>query len=145
MSFETFDHTADVGLRITAADLPSLFSEAARGMFSLIAAELSDIQPTERFEIQLPADDLDALLRNWLAELLYLFHVRQLLLCRFEVVLKIVEEEAAPKASLSAIVHGEAVDRSRHSLDAEIKAVTWHGLRIEPHDGGWLAEVIVDY
>ena len=35
-------------------------------------------------------------------------------------------------------------DRDRHILDHEVKAITYHGLKVEQNDGGWLAEVIVD-
>ena len=38
--YETFEHTADLGLRIRAADLPSLFADAGRGLFSIIVADL---------------------------------------------------------------------------------------------------------
>ena len=36
------------------------------------------------------------------------------------------------------------MDAVRHQLDVEIKAVTWHGLKVERTSDGWLAEVIVD-
>ena len=45
---------------------------------------------------------------------------------------------------LSATVWGEPLDRDRHVLDHEVKALTYHGLRVEQADGGWLAEIIVD-
>ena len=32
----------------------------------------------------------------------------------------------------------------RHELDMEIKAITYHGLKVERDGDGWLAEVIVD-
>jgi SHS2 domain-containing protein len=39
---------------------------------------------------------------------------------------------------------GEPWDPSKHRLEHEVKAVTYHGLRVE-HDGGeWLAEIILD-
>ena len=60
--FETFDHTADVGLRIRAADLDTLFADAARAMFSVMAGDLEAVRPTEEVRITLAADDLDALL-----------------------------------------------------------------------------------
>ena len=39
---------------------------------------------------------------------------------------------------------GETIDPGRHRLDVEIKAVTWHGLKLQRETDGWLAEVIVD-
>ena len=83
--FETFDHTADVGLRIRAADLDTLFADAARAMFSVMAGDLGAVRPREEVCIALAADDLDALLRDWLGELLYTFHVRKLVFSDFTV------------------------------------------------------------
>ncbi|MCD4727020.1 MAG: archease, partial [Pirellulales bacterium] len=32
----------------------------------------------------------------------------------------------------------------RHEIDVEVKAITWHELKVEKCEGGWMAEVIVD-
>ena len=46
---------------------------------------------------------------------------------------------------LTATAWGEPIDTARHQLDMEVKAITYHGLKVEPQQsGGWLAEVIVD-
>ena len=134
--FETFDHTADVGLRIRAADLNTLFADAAQAMFSVMAGDLGAVRPTEEVCITLGADDLDALFRDWLGELLYTFHVRKLVFSDFTV--------AVCERGLQGTARGEPIDEARHKLDVEIKAVTWHGLKVERTSDGWLAEVIVD-
>ena len=134
--YETFDHTADVGLRMRAADLDTLFAEAARAMFSIMAGDLEAVQPTEEVSITLATDDLDALLRDWLGELLYTFHVRKLVFSDFTV--------SVSARGLQGTARGEPMDPARHKLDVEIKAVTWHGLKVERSGDGWLAEVIVD-
>lgn len=134
--FELFDHTADVGLRIRAADLDMLFADAARAMFSVMADDLEAVRPLEEVAIALEADDLDALLRDWLAELLYVFHVRKLVFSDFSVSVR--------DSGLQGTARGEPMDAARHKLDVEIKAVTWHGLKVERTGDGWLAEVIVD-
>jgi len=134
--YETFDHTADVGLRIRAADLDTLFADAARAMFSVMAGNLEAVRPVEEVRITLEADDLDALLRNWLGELLYTFHVRKLVFSDFTV--------SIGESGLQGTARGEPMDVARHELDVEIKAVTWHGLKVERTSEGWLAEVIVD-
>ena len=38
----------------------------------------------------------------------------------------------------------QPVDPARHEFDMEIKAITYHGLKVERDGDGWLAEVIVD-
>ena len=45
---------------------------------------------------------------------------------------------------LKATARGEEVDHDRHELDMEVKAITYHGLKVEREGDGWLAEVIVD-
>ena len=75
--------------------------------------------------------------QDWLRELLFRFDSRHLLFSRFDVR---VEEDG-----LEARIRGEPLDPARHSLDHEVKAITYHGLRVEQEPGGgWLAEVIVD-
>ena len=138
--YETFDHTADIGLRARAADLNTLFEEAARAMFSVMAGDLDVVRPLEEVSVRLEPDDLEALLRSWLSELLYIFHVRKLLLCEFSVSI----DDNVGDCGLSATARGEPFDAVRHKADVEVKAVTWHGLKVEYSAEGWLAEVIVD-
>jgi SHS2 domain-containing protein len=45
---------------------------------------------------------------------------------------------------MSGAAWGEPLDRARHVLEHEVKAITYHGLRVEKIADGWLAEVIVD-
>jgi SHS2 domain-containing protein len=134
--FETFDHTADLGLRIRAPDLDTLFAEAAAALFSVIVTDLGSVKPTVQREVHLPADDLELLLFDWLKALLYWFDSEHLLFGKFEVKLT--------DAGLTAIAWGEALDRGRHQLEHEVKAITYHGLCVEPTANGWQAEIIVD-
>ncbi len=134
--FELFDHTADLGLRVIAPDLNTLFAEAGRALMTAIAGRLDQIESRESVTIHLDVDCLEDLLYDWLAELLYLFDVRRLLACQFHV--------TVTGTSLRAEVHGEPFDPQRHELDMEVKAITYHGLKVEQRADGWLAEVIVD-
>lgn len=134
--YETFDHTADLGLRIRAADLNELFAEAARALFSVIVTNFDEVRPAKATTFEMETDRRDDLLRDWLAELLYAFHANHDLFARFEV--------AVSDTALTATAWGEPIDHARHQLDAEVKAITYHGLKVERTDGGWLAEVIVD-
>ena len=45
---------------------------------------------------------------------------------------------------LTAAAWGEELDRERHELGHEVKAITYHGLKVEETANGWLAELIVD-
>jgi SHS2 domain-containing protein len=134
--YEVFEHTADLGLRIRAGDLKGLFEEAARALFSVIVVNFDDVRPVDEMTFEVEGARRDDLLRDWLAELLYAFHTRHLLLAQFDVDLD--------SAGLTATARGEPVDPVRHQIDAELKAVTYHGLKVEQQQEGWLAEVIVD-
>lgn len=134
--FETFDHTADIGLRVTAATREELFIEAARGLTSLLVDNPQEIRPMVSEAVQLSADNLDYLLFDWLNELLFRFETREMLFSQFDV--QIVGER------LTGTVRGERCDRSRHRLAHEVKAITYHGLSVEQSDTGWQAELVLD-
>jgi SHS2 domain-containing protein len=134
--YEHFEHTADLGLRVRAADLNTLFAEAGAALFAAIVEDLGTVAPVCSVQVQLTADDREYLLFDWLQALLYHFDVEHLLLSRFEV--KVTGH------TLEATAWGEPLDRKRHELAHEVKAITYHGLTVEKTTDGWLAEVIVD-
>lgn len=134
--YETFDHTADVGLRMTAATLPDLMAEAGRGFSSLIVANLADVRPVEERTIQVAGTEPDYLLFDWLNELVYLLDREHLVFSDFDV--------RKTEQGLSATCRGERLDRDRHQLEHEVKAVTYHDLKVEQVADSWQAEVILD-
>jgi SHS2 domain-containing protein len=135
---QTFDHTADVGLRVTGADLSDLFRTAAEGMFDYIVVNRDAVRDSAHERLDLTADSALELLPLWLGELLFQFETTHRLYSRFEVA---VSDDGR---SLSAEIAGEPIDRERHELDHEVKAVTRHGLRLEQTQEGWLADIILD-
>ncbi len=134
--YETFDHTADVGIRVAAPDLPAVFREAARGLLSLLVEDVDAVRQVEEISIDLREPDLEYLLFDWLRELLYLFDARQFLASEFEIL--IANDE------LHAKVRGERIDVNRHPLAHEVKAITSHGLLLRQAENGYEAEFIVD-
>ena len=134
--YETFEHTADIGIRVRAADLNGLFEDAARGLFAVLMANPEAVRPVQELSFRIEAQRLDDLLHDWLAELLFAFDTRRVLLGEFRV------EVSGDRLEASA--RGEPIDLQRHQLDMEIKAITYHELKVERDGDGWLAEVIVD-
>lgn len=134
---EVFEHTADVGLRIRQNSFAELLAEAGVALFELMVENLETVKPTLLHHIQITQVEKDILLFDWLNELLYLSDAQQWLLCRFDVT--IVAD------TLNATVYGEPRDETKHQLDHEVKAITYHQLKVEQlSDGQWLAEVILD-
>ena len=134
--YEFFEHTADLGLRVRAGDLDTLFAEAARALFAAIVDNLDAVQPLQRVEVRLAGTDREYLLFDWLRVLLYRFDAEHLVFGRFEV--------HVTADGLTGRAWGEPLDPARHELAHEVKAITYHGLRVEQTADGWLAEVIVD-
>jgi SHS2 domain-containing protein len=134
--FEVFDHTADLGLRIHAAEVNSLFAEAGRALLSVVVSDPDSVEAREELTLHVAGTDIEYLFVDWLDELLFLFESKRFLASEFETV---VDE-----TGLSATVHGETYDPVRHALAHEVKAVTYHGLTVEQTPDGWQAEVILD-
>jgi SHS2 domain-containing protein len=137
-TIEVFDHTADVGLRIIANDLDDLFRTAAGGLFDYVVANREAVQVDRTEVVSLASDSTANLLVEWLNELIFRSETEHVLFNRFEV------EISVDGLSLEASIGGEAIDRDRHVLDHEVKAVTHHGISLERDGQGWVAEVILD-
>ena len=133
---ELFDHTADLGLRILAADLNTLFAEAGACLLACLVDDPAAVRARESQVVTIAGTDREYLLFDWLRELLHRSDEARMLWCRFEV--------AVTATGLTATISGEPFDPARHLLSREVKAITYHGLKLEESDGGFLAEVIVD-
>jgi SHS2 domain-containing protein len=134
--YETFDHTADLGLRARSADPDTLFAEMGLALFAAILEDVHAVRPAESVTVELAGDDREYLLFDWLKELLYRFEGEGQVFGRFDVRLH--------AGRLNAVCWGEPFDRDRHAPNHEVKAITLHGLKVVGDGGGWLAEVIVD-
>ena len=135
---ETFEHTADLGLRIVGRDLSDLFETAAKGLFDVIVANRAELRNLEQESVSLTADSTEDLLLAWLNELIFRSETGHRFYGRFSVA---VDESSR---SLEATIAGEPIDFARHVLDHEVKAATRHGLFVKPCAEGWVAEIILD-
>ncbi|HLA40745.1 MAG TPA: archease [Candidatus Glassbacteria bacterium] len=136
--WEAFEHTADLGLFIYGDSLEELFRAAAEAL----TEQLTGPEPVQRRaarNVELEAESAEVLLRSWMAELLYLYHAEGWLTAE-------VEFERLDETALRAQLAGELFDEARHELGPEVKAVTWHRLKIERmgESGRLRATVILD-
>ena len=134
--FETFNHTADLGIRVQAETLQGLFEEAATALFSVMVVDPKTIRPNQEFSFRIAGTRTDELFLDWLAELLYMFSAKHVLLVKFDVNLD--------DGGLTAKAWGEPYSPSVHQVGEEVKAITYHGLKVENVGDHWLGEVIVD-
>ncbi len=127
------DHTADLGIVVTAAEPAELFRRAALGMARLMREETESERSAKRV-VELPSESLDLLLVSWLSELLYLDEVDGFV---FEDAAFVELGEGGLRATVAGRIEPEAPER-------QLKGVTYHGLRMEPAADGWQARVIFD-
>ncbi len=136
LMYEHFPHTADLGLRVMAPDLETLFVEAARGLSAMVVPDLDTVRPLQSRQFEISGSERDYVLFDWLNELLYVLDTEHLLFSQFVVRLS--------DSGLTAEAQGEPLDPARHRLEHEVKAITYHRLTLRSTEDGFLAEVIVD-
>ncbi len=130
------DHTADVGLEAQADSLGELFEAMAEGLAGLICP-LEEMSASQSREVSVRAEDADALAVDFLTAVLNIIQTRHFMVAR----VKVAEIDSN---HVVATLHGEPYQPERHEIGMEIKAVTYHQLRIAQQGDGWVGTVILD-
>lgn len=133
MKYEFIEHTADIGIKAYGKTLDESFANAALAMFEVMT-DISKVKPVGEYEVRVKADNLENLLVDWLGELLFIHETQDVLLSEFDV--KIDD------LSLDARVRGETLDRERHELKDDVKAITYHMLEVNEKEG--FVKVLLD-
>jgi len=134
--YRVFDHTADLGVEIYGKTAKELFANAAFALFDIIT-DLNRVRAIEEKMITAEGEGWDDLLVNYLREVLYLFNGEGLLLKEYSIM------EIDPR-HLEGKVSGEVFDPSRHTINTEIKAVTYHQATVREAPDMWMGRVIFD-
>jgi len=136
--FEFIEHTADVGVRVYGKAIEELFRNSARALFELIVDDKP--QPQTEETLNLEAENFEELLVTWLNELLSLFFAYRFLPVEYNVAI----ENKGPKKNLKSRLKGVNFDPYQKKIKMEIKAATYHNLKVKQIDKGWMAEIIFD-
>jgi SHS2 domain-containing protein len=136
LNYKLIDHTADFGLHVFGADPKDLFANAAHAMFDVIT-DISSLTGLSSGNIRVTGDDWPDLMVNWLRELLYFWSGTEMLV-------KIVEIQSISAHELSAKVKFDPYNPDQHTINTEIKAVTYHQIQVVSGPSGWEAKIIFD-
>lgn len=117
------EHPSDIGLDAYGQTLIEAFEEAAYGMLSILA-ERAHVRPEMQKHVTITTEDAPQLLVKWLSELLYLYDGEKF-------IPSVIRITALTETGLEAVVSGELFDPGRHMPLLDIKAVTYHQLRID--------------
>jgi len=130
--FELLEHTADVGVRARGPSLEAVFEQATLGLVEVLGAARPG--PGEPVAVAVGAADVAGVLVDWLGEVLWLHESRDAGIAGVRV-------DRAGEAGAA----GQLILAGRGPFDGtQVKAVTYHQLRVVPDGGGWLAEVYLD-
>jgi protein archease len=128
---------ADIAFEAESGSVDGLFEECALAITDIMVDPKS-LRTTTNREFELHSPDLDRLLYDFLTELIVAKDVDSLLFETYSV-------KVSPNGrSLTATAGGEPIDRSRHRLRNDVKAVTMHLFGIRKEGKMWTTTVVLD-
>jgi SHS2 domain-containing protein len=136
INYTTIDHTADLGIQVFGADIKDLFSNAGLAMCDLIA-DTNHRHGLKTYRVSAKGHDWPDLMVAWLRELLYLWAGKERLV-------RTIDIESISPYIVSARVRCIRFDAGRHSIKHDIKAVTYHQIRVDQTRNGWESVIIFD-
>jgi len=134
MTFENFEHKADIGVRGKGKTLEESFQEAAKSMFS-IEINLKKVKAIKKVKISCDAQNIEELFVEWLNALLAQASVHEMVFSDFKV--KIEDNKLEGEA------FGEKL-KKEHEPKLEIKAATYSQLKVFKDKNIWVCQCIVD-
>lgn len=143
MIFEILDDIcrADLAIRFYGESIDDLFHNAAVVFLCQMMENPSDIRDCAEIEIRLDNTELDLLLYKLIEELIFIKDSRHMLLLPKSA--SVMNRNGI--YSLVICLTGEKIDRSRHTLKTDVKAITMHSLSVSSSpDGKWIATIVLD-
>jgi SHS2 domain-containing protein len=131
------DHTADLGVRIRGTNPADLFESACKTLDYIIFGIVPPAENPCSRKISLSGNDLADLMVRWLSEILYLFDGEHLVVANADI-------HTISTTELKATLTTIPFDPDYHEVLREIKAVTYHRIKVTREKGIWTAEVIFD-
>jgi SHS2 domain-containing protein len=128
---------ADIAFEAESNTVDGLFETCAIAITEIMV-DPKTIRPTTERKITLESESLDRLLYDFMTELIVIKDVDSLLFGIFDVG---VSEKGT---SLTAVARGEAIDRDRHRLRNDVKAVTMHLFGVRHQGRTWKTTVVLD-
>lgn len=130
-SFEILDHPSDVRIKAFGDTKEELFLNAMEGMNAVLRPDL--LKKTTNRRVVVNSYDLNALLVDFLSEVLYLSQVNK------EIYTDVVFDKFSDKE-----LEGELKGNKVESFSEDIKGVTYHDLKIEQKNGLYEATILFD-
>ena len=128
---------ADVAFEARGRTLPAIFETCARSLTEVMVDRRS-VKPRKAKRITLTSETTENLLYDFLTDLIIRKDVDSILFKDFRVFL----DKSGRR--LECVARGEVIDRKRHRLRNDVKAVTTHLFGIKKSAKGYSATVVLD-
>jgi SHS2 domain-containing protein len=132
--------TADIGFKATGDTAEDMITAAANATLKVMVDNPEDIAGVVTKRIKLEAPSLELALFDLLGELIFYKDAEELLLRVEHVTLS----RQGDRVVLTANAVGEKINRQKHRLVVDVKAVTLHCFKVEETPQGCVATVVLD-
>jgi SHS2 domain-containing protein len=136
VTFIVTGYTADIGLTIESGSIEELFRDAFYGLLEIAAEKEKMGDVVEQKTVGIKAEDSEALLVDFLNEVIYLIYCSRWLPSS-------IEELEISDNKLKAVISGYAYE-SPELIKTEVKAATYHGLKITKSGDKWKTKLLFD-
>lgn len=140
MSYRYLEHTADVWIEACGKSIGELFEVCARAFFDTMVY-IENVEERVTKEIEVTGFDMKNLLYRWLEAMLLELEINGLVFSDFDVT---SIKKSGNEIKLTAVVRGEPYSREKHGSKVEVKAVTYHRMRLFKRGGRYCAQFILD-
>ncbi|HEV2227118.1 MAG TPA: archease [Nitrososphaerales archaeon] len=128
---------ADIAFEAESDTVDGLFESCTKALMDIMV-DPKTLRGTVTKKVTLKSDDIDRLLYDFLTELIVMKDVESLLFSDVRVDVK------GSGTELASVLEGEPIDRVRHTLRNDVKAVTMHMFGIRQEGPKWKATVVLD-
>ena len=139
--FAEIEHTADIGIEVWADSVENLFTNAIQGYYKLVLSYDYLSKAHQSFNFSEEDSNYENLLISFLSEINYLLMVKK------QIVKPIKSIQISKKnENYNLIVNGQLqmLDYPKNDIQTEIKAVTYHQIKIRKENGIFRTRVIFD-
>lgn len=137
--FRYIEHVSDAMVEAYGRTLGEAFAHSARALVNLVC-NVSKVDPREIVSIETTGFDRKSLLYNWLEKVLLVLLIDNIILAKFEVKIKRHKD----KYHLFSTCKGDNFLRQKHEYKVEVKAITYHGMKISDKKGKVIIRFLVD-
>lgn len=139
MKYKFLEHTADVMFEAYGKNVEELFENSGLALEEIMV-KISTLEIEESYDITLEADSLENLLYDFLSEIIFIKDTESLLFKKFKVTI----HHGNKKYELIAECKGEKINRDKHELVDDAKAITMHEFEVKQKGKVWVSRVLVD-